>query len=161
MHSTPFFKTKRSSILPRLKTKQIKQFCNVKKIIKIQKNTIFQNRGRPQGNTNKVGNREFQKKAARRATQTKKANRVSKTKPPAGQHKQRWEISIFHPMTVPVASCGCGCRLRLEIKRRLPVTGCRLEFQPTGCRLRLEIFLNKEPDYATSLICVIFYPLPA
>ena len=33
MHSTAFFKTKRSSILPRRKTKQIRQFCNVKKII--------------------------------------------------------------------------------------------------------------------------------
>ena len=37
-----------------------------------KKNTIFQNRGRPQGNTNKVGNHEFQKKKnARKATQTK------------------------------------------------------------------------------------------
>ena len=33
VHSASFFKTKRSSILPRLKTKQIRQFCNVKKIM--------------------------------------------------------------------------------------------------------------------------------
>ena len=92
-----------------------------------KKNTICQNRGRPQGNTNKVGNSYFL------------------TKTPAGQHKEKWEISIFHPIAVLVAGCGCGCQLRLEIQRWLLVTGCWLEFQPTGCWLRLEIFPNKEP----------------
>ena len=73
---------------------------------------IFQNRDRPQGNTNKVGNREFQRKAARRATQTKwkivnfkkkAARRATQTKweivnfkkkPPAGQHKQNGKSLI-------------------------------------------------------------------
>ncbi len=41
MHSTAFFKTKPSSILPRLKSKQINKFCNVKKIKSIKKIPFF------------------------------------------------------------------------------------------------------------------------
>ena len=45
-----------------LKTKQIGQFCNVKKKVYLQKNMIFQGRGRPQGNIDKKDIRLFPKK---------------------------------------------------------------------------------------------------
>ena len=55
MHSASFFKTNRSRALPMLKSKQINVFWHLDDINKIEKNAIFQNRRRPQGNTNKNG----------------------------------------------------------------------------------------------------------
>ena len=61
MHSAYFFKTKSSSMLLMLKSKQINVFCYVKNVQQIQKTSIFPNRGRPQGNINKKENRDFSK----------------------------------------------------------------------------------------------------
>ena len=49
-------------MLPMLKTWQIGQFCNVKKNVYLQKNMIFQKKGRPQGNGDKTDLRLFKKK---------------------------------------------------------------------------------------------------
>ena len=50
VHSAAFFKTKSSSILPTLKSNQIKVFWQLEDSIQIQKNMIFQNRCRPRDN---------------------------------------------------------------------------------------------------------------
>ena len=47
MHSAAFFKTKRSKSLPMLKSSQIKVFCDLEDIHKIQELMIFQNLGPP------------------------------------------------------------------------------------------------------------------
>ena len=57
-----------------LKSNQNKVFWHLEDLNQIQQIAIFQDRRRPQGNTNKKGNNYFPKKAARRATQTKKGN---------------------------------------------------------------------------------------
>ena len=54
VHSASFFKTKRSRALPMLKSNQIKVFWHLDDN-NTEKNAIFQNRRRPQGNTNKNG----------------------------------------------------------------------------------------------------------
>ena len=62
VHSTQFFKTNTSSILLKLKSKQINVFCDLENVQEIQKkHMIFQDWGRPQGNINKKGHRDFPK----------------------------------------------------------------------------------------------------
>ena len=71
VHFAAFFKTKRSKTLPMLKSSQIKLFWHLEGIKQIRKIMIFQNRGRPQGNIPKKGNRDF-----------------LRSTPPAGQHSK-------------------------------------------------------------------------
>ena len=71
VQSAAFFKTKNSSILLMLKSKQRKVFCHLEAIKQIQQNAIFQGRGGPQSNINKTENRYF-----------------SISRQPTGQHQQ-------------------------------------------------------------------------
>ena len=70
-----------------LKTKQIRQFCNVKKNIYFQKNMIFQKKGRPQGNGDKTDLRLFSKKTLF----------FKKSRPQGNEDKTDLRLFLKHP----------------------------------------------------------------